>query len=73
MEGGERGMKVKEMDDRFILVTDSQDIEQISVSCGVNPLSFGCLFVEVLDGEYGEIWGCYSNIPKLEYELEKIK
>ena len=65
-------MKVKDMDNRFNLVTNSQHIEAISIYLGVNPLSFGCMFVEVLEGEYGEVYGCYSNIPCLHYDVEKI-
>ena len=67
-------MTVKDLQDRenLTLVTDSQDIEAICINVGCNPLAFGCLFVEVKNGEYGDIYGCYSNIPCLRYPAEKI-
>jgi hypothetical protein len=67
-------MKVKDLQERkeLELITNSQDIESIAVMIGVNPLSFGCLFVELIDGEFGDVYGCYSNIPYLHYEVEKI-
>jgi hypothetical protein len=54
------------------LVTDSQDIAAIANYFNVNPESFGCMFVEILDGEYGKVYGCYNNIPYLHYELEQL-
>ncbi len=63
---------VADMDDRFILVTNDLEVQAISVDCCVNPLAFGCLFVEVLDGEYGEVYGCYSSVPGLHYQVERI-
>jgi len=67
-------MTVKDIQGRadLELISNSQDIENICVDIGVNPLSFGCLFVEIIDGELGDVYGCYSNIPYLHYDLEKI-
>jgi len=65
---------VKDIQDNenLVLVTNSQDIEEISAYFNVNPENFGCMFVEILDGEYGKVYGCYSNIPYLHYDLEQI-
>jgi hypothetical protein len=66
-------MKVRDLQgEKYQLVTNSQDIEAISVDLGINPESFGCMFVEVINGEYGEVYGCYSNIPYLHYDVEKV-
>jgi hypothetical protein len=58
----------------FDLIQNSQDIKHILESIGIiDNGNYGCLFVEVLDGEYGEIYGCSSNIPYLHYDLFKLK
>ena len=28
-------------------------------------LVYGCLFVEVLEGEYGQVYGCSGSVPYL--------
>jgi hypothetical protein len=56
-------------DKRYTLVNDSQDIvatlEQIGRSDCLED-NFGCLLVEVLDGDYGQVWGIASNVPYLD-------
>lgn len=63
---------VSDMGDEFTLLTNWQDIEETLFSLGytVDDVErdhcYGCLFVEVLDGEYGRIYGLYSCVPSLE-------
>jgi hypothetical protein len=56
-------MLIKDIPKHFELVTDSQDIDAIADIEGINLGDYGCLFVEVLDGEYGTIYGCSGIIP----------
>ena len=62
-------------DDRFMLVSNSQDIipvlEYIGCCQGViDSYPYGCLFVEVLGGEYGKVYGCESIVPCLDSPLD---
>ena len=69
-------MQVKDLQDsKYQLVSDSQDIEHILNSIGqTNEIEcYGCLIVETLDGEYGEVWGIESNIPRLKAIAYKIQ
>ena len=55
------------------LITDSQDIESVKDYLG-NPewFDYGCLFVNVQDGDYAEIYGCESNISHLHYWVDTV-
>jgi virulence-associated protein VapD len=58
----------------FHLIQNYQDIEEVLKDLGLpNDNTYGCLFVEMLEGEYGEIYGCESNIPYLHYRLDKLR
>ena len=65
---------VADVDKRFTLVTDSQDIAAVLSMVGpeYDLSDFGCLFVEVLDGEYGEIFGHEGIVPYLTDRVWKI-
>jgi hypothetical protein len=71
---GKMKYTVADMDKRFTLVTDSQEIEEIlsSVAPQFDSSDFGCLFVEVLDGEYGEVFGHEGVTPKLTDRVWKL-
>jgi len=61
-------------DSDLTLISDTQEIDHIGDYLGINRLSedYGCLFVEIADGDYGHILGCESNIPYLEKILYDI-
>ncbi len=57
---------VQDLDDSFILVSDSQDISAILDSIGVYDFErqyVGCLFVEISDGDYSRVYSCERAIP----------
>lgn len=61
--------------DSFALVSNSQDIKAVLEYIGKDDLidEVGCLFVEMLDGDYGDVYYCKSNIPYLSYNIYKIR
>jgi len=62
-------MRVSDLpeDQSFALVQDSQDVRATLESIGkLNELDdVGCLFVEVLDGDYGSVYALERYIPTL--------
>jgi hypothetical protein len=52
-------------DSKYHLVTDSQDVEGVLESIGQEGFDGDGLLVEVLDGEYGEVWGFHGCVPRL--------
>jgi hypothetical protein len=66
-------MLVKDIPERFELVTDSQDIDAIAENEGIDLDDYGCLFVEILEGEYGQVYGCSGSIPYLTDTAYLIK
>jgi len=62
-------------DEKYQLVTDSREVEAILESIGQtghNDDTHG-LLVEVLDGQYGEVWGFFGIVPLLHkhaYQLQ---
>jgi hypothetical protein len=58
----------------LMLVSDSQDIRAVKEHLG-NPkwFEYGCLFVKVGEGDYEEIWGCESTVPRLHYLVDEIE
>ena len=64
-------MQVKDITDEFVLITDEQEIRAVGDSIGAPDIAdeFGCLFVEINDGDYGQIWGCMSAVPWNDREL----
>ena len=70
----DREIQVQDIPDHFILINDSQDIDHILDHFG-RPgwMDYGCYFVEVIDGEYGLIYGCESNIPYNHYWVDTLE
>ena len=66
--------RVKHLEYRtdLTLITNDEDIKVILDDIGVTD-EYGCLFVAVDDGEYGDIYACRSSVPYLEYKVNKIR
>lgn len=71
---------VSDMGDEFTLLTNSQDINDVLFHLGYTVEDFehsenqyGCLFVEVLNGEYGRIYGLYSCVPSLDKPVYPVR
>jgi hypothetical protein len=64
---------VEELDPDLTLIVDSQDIQAVAESIGKDLSDFGCLFVEILDGDYGSIFGCAGCVPYLYKRVERIQ
>ncbi len=59
-------------DERYTAVWDSQDVLTVCESVGLSAedaASITAAIVEVLDGEYGEVWLSESNAP---YDLTAV-
>jgi hypothetical protein len=74
-------MQVKQIKDlqdpKYILVQDSQEVAAVLDSIGYRSekefqSSCGCLLVEVLEGEYGEVWAIDSYVPYLSETAYQI-
>jgi hypothetical protein len=63
-----RLMHVRDIPKHLTLVSDSQDIEATLESIGAMDQreDVGCMFVEVLDGEYGAVYGVERSTPWLD-------
>jgi hypothetical protein len=60
-------------DEKYTLVQDLHEVDAVLDSigyCGGN--SIGCLLVEVLDGDYGEVWAIDRRIPYLSETAYQI-
>ena len=58
------------------LVQDSQDMEAVFDLIGLPAAErseWGCLFVEVLDGEYGKIYAVEGSVPYLRSRVYQLK
>ena len=69
---------VSDIPENFTLVTDSQEIDAILESIGHEKDDFpftypGCLFVEVLDGEYGDIFYSAYHVPYLSDTVHNLR
>jgi hypothetical protein len=55
-------------DEKYTLVQDPQEVAAVLDSIGYqsDTSSFGSLLVEVLEGEYGEVWATSLYIPYLD-------
>lgn len=49
-------------DEKYLLLTDSQELEAIREYVGLEETPTGAL-VTVIDGDYGEVWVSYWNRP----------
>ncbi len=76
--GGRTAARVERISDipeHFELVQDSQDIHATLESTGLlnYESETGCLFVEVLDGDYGDIYMCTRSVPVLTHRVYKLQ
>ena len=63
------------------LVTDKHEIDHILDSIGVNQDrdsivledSYSCLWVNVENAEYAEVWGIHKNTPYLDLYAVRLK
>jgi hypothetical protein len=60
-------------DDKYVLITDSQDIQAVCEYLGISPKPWGCLFVVATDGDYDEVYGCEWSVPLLTHPVLKLK
>lgn len=59
-------VKVKSLQEpEYTLVTDSQEVDAIAHDFGVEE-DYGSYIVKVVDGEYREVWGVHSSVPRLD-------
>jgi hypothetical protein len=67
-------MKIKDIQNRqeLVLITDSQEIKAVAEGIGKDLSCYGCLFVEIIGCEYGDIYACLNSIPYLDQELFKV-
>ena len=57
-------LTVEDMTDpNLALVTDSQDTQAIKRHIGEEAEDFGGFFVEVVDGDYRQVWGFEGTVP----------
>ena len=60
-------------DPKFTLVTDPFEIDHVLENIGSNrDYCIGCMFVEVIDGDYGEIWACERTVPYLSETVYQL-
>ena len=61
-------------DDRFILVTNSQDVAPITEHFACQEEEFDSYLVDIGDGDYVEVWGFYgiAYLYKTAYKIELI-
>ncbi len=63
----------KETGKKFVLVTDSQEIDEVIKYLGWSGGSnYGCLFVSIKDGDYDEVWGCVNPVPWLDNLIHRV-
>ena len=68
-------MTVKNLEKKpdLVFVNDLQDVNFIKEYIGKKAVEFDSFFVNILDGDYSEIYGIFGSIPYLEKEVYKIK
>lgn len=66
---------VADIPEHFTLLQDSQDIHATLESCGLLTYESetGCLFAEVLDGDYGSIYMCTRAVPWLAARVYQLQ
>lgn len=68
-------MNVKQLEElrpELVLVHDSQDVEEICTMIKADSGKWKCLFVEVLNGEYGDVFAIENLIPHYNLEVTQI-
>jgi hypothetical protein len=70
-----RASRVSDLGEQFQLVSDSQDIIATldSIGQGQEFCEVGCLFVEVLDDDYGQVYYCEQSVPYLADRVYKLQ
>ncbi len=70
-----REKQVRDLTDpNLILITDSQDIEEVKKYLGSPEwFDYGCLFVSIKDGEYDQIYGCENSVPYSDQWVDTIR
>jgi hypothetical protein len=68
-------MTIADIEDRndLVLVTNSQDTEQVYYQLGMPPRKDRSLFVKVGDGECEEVYEFDGIVPYLHKELTQLK
>lgn len=61
-------------DPKYLLSTEEDDARAIKEHLGTEEAQeYDSFFVEILDGEYGEIWGFYGIIPTLDKTAYRLQ
>ena len=62
-----------EHDDALTLVTDESEVQHVldSVAYG-GPRDYGSLLVEVIDGDYGRVYGLLRLVPRLDDDAYRL-
>jgi hypothetical protein len=65
---------VSDIPENFALLSDSQDIQACLDHIGASNRAheFGCLFAEILEADYGRVYGCETAVPRLGAMVEQI-
>lgn len=64
---------VRQLPDTLTFVSDSQDVSAVYDHLPTMGREYDALFVEVLDGEYGQVWGMCGIVPYLSKLVRRIK
>lgn len=65
-------MKIKDIPESFVLVTDSQDVEGVLSSIGKRLRNGNSLFVEIEDGEYKTVYAFAGIVPILDKQVSLL-
>ena len=67
-------MRVADLEDRkdFQFISDSQEVNEVKVYFGEIATEFDSFFAQVVDGEYGEVFGMFGIVPYLTKPLFKV-
>jgi hypothetical protein len=66
-------MTVAQLDNSYTLVTDSQEIATVAEHLNEDLSDYGCLFVQMIDGDYGKIYGCTYSTPWITATVYRIR
>lgn len=53
-------------DDTYIIIDGYEEIQHVFENIGLRKKwrkEFGCLIVQIGEGDYNEIWACTTNVP----------
>jgi hypothetical protein len=65
-------LKISDLNNNLILVTDSQDATNIKEYLGRIGDDYDSFFVKVEDGDFAEVYGFYGIIPELNKICYKL-